>query len=202
MNIDIKYNELESSLSAPRLSTYLHLANGNQEKAIELYIKNIRISEEIHTQLKEFEVIFRNAINDVLTAGYGLDWYNSREISFIDKHIAAIQRVKQDLFKENKDKTNPNIISNLALGFWVYLFNKDYDRTLWRSHLYKVFKHKSISRSQVRGELQKIKNLRNRISHCECILKYPYEKYYQEIIEFISWINPRISVWVDWVSKE
>jgi hypothetical protein len=157
MAIHIKYSELEHSLSAARLSTYLNLANGNQAKAVELYIQNIKISEELHTLSNEFEVVFRNAINEVLSAEYGLEWYNSREISFIDKHIVAIQRVKQDLYRQNKDKNNPNIISNLTLGFWVYLFNTDYDRTLWRTHLYKIFKHKRISRSKVRGELHKSK---------------------------------------------
>jgi hypothetical protein len=201
VNKVLKYSDLEQALSAARLSTYLKLADGNQAKCIELYIKNMQISEKLHTLLNEFEVVFRNAVNDVLSARYGAEWYNSREIEFIDKHITAIQRVKQDIHKENKPKTNPNIISNLTMGFWVFLFNKDYDRNLWRSELYKTFKHKRISRGNVRQELHKIKNLRNRVAHCECILNYPYKQYYKEIIEFISWINPEISEWVEGLTK-
>jgi hypothetical protein len=197
----LKYSELEGFLSSDRLSTFLNLAQGNQERCIGLYIQNIQISEKLHTLLNEFEVVFRNVINDVLSARYGDEWYNSREIEFIDKHITAIQRVKQDLHRENKPKTNSNIISNLTLGFWVYLFNKDYDQTLWRLELYKIFKHRRISRSKVREELHKIKNLRNRVAHCECILKYPHKRYYKEIIEFISWINPEISEWVEDLTK-
>lgn len=193
----MNFEGLKENLSENRLSTYLKLADSDTSKAYDLYIKNIKLRQKFFCLLTEFEVLFRNKLNTILSAKYGYDCYNSREIFFIDKHITAIQRIKQDLYREKKEQSNPNIISNLNLGFWVYLFNKDYDLTLWRSELYKTFPNKRISRKKVREELHKIKNFRNRIAHCECILKYPYDRYYNEIIEFVSWVDPNFAKWID-----
>lgn len=195
--IDIEL--LEEYLSEDRLSTYIELAKGNQEKAIELYIQNKSISEKLYSSLAELEVILRNAINNTLSKEIGAEWYNKNSVLIIPKHKEVVEKVTYEITKDRKEVNNPNIISNLNFGFWVYLFNADYDQNLWSKHLHKVFtnKPKGFKRGRVRMELDKFKKIRNRIAHCECILKYPYEKNYKEVIEFLSWINPEISKWVD-----
>jgi len=190
---------LEEYLSKDRLSTYLKLANGNREKAIELYIKNKAISEKLYSTLSEFEVILRNAINAILSKEISYEWYNKDNVLINPKHKEVIYKVSYEITKDKKQLNNSNIISNLNFGFWVYLFNADYDKNLWSKHLHKIFinKPKGLKRSKIRMELDKFKKIRNRIAHCECILHYPYEKNYKEIIEFLSWINPSISKWVN-----
>ncbi len=199
MNNNLKYSDLEYFLSKNRLSTYLELANGNEEEAIESYIENKIILEKIYSTLSELEVILRNAINNTLSKEIGLEWYNKKSVLIIPKHKEVVEKVTYEITKDNKQISNANIISNLNFGFWVYLFNADYDQNLWSKHLHKIFtnKPKGLKRARVRMELDKFKKIRNRIAHCECILRYPYKKNYNEIIEFISWINPEISKWVD-----
>lgn len=188
---------IEKIVSKDRLSSYLSLSNGDKKKAIDLYIENIRVSEELYGLISEFEVVFRNSLNKQLSSQYGEEWYDSPKLKFLDIHLTAIKRVKEDLEKDRKPKTNPNIISNLNLGYWVYLFNPFYDTTLWRGCLFKVFANKkSLNRSRVRLELDKIKKLRNRVAHCECILKYPYKQLSRDIIELLNWINADYAKWV------
>jgi hypothetical protein len=188
-------------LSAQRLEQYIVLANGDFDEAIELYIKNKQISASLQFLLNELEVILRNSINNLLTIEIGADWLTSAHLK--PQQAEIVNSVIAALMHDGKSITNSNIISNLSFGFWVYLFNAVYDKSLWRQNLHKIFTNKpaNFKRSKARLELHKFKNLRNRTAHCEYILKYPYEKYPQEIIEFISWIHPDMAKWVKEVCK-
>lgn len=197
----MNFEYLKQNLSEQRLSTYLTLANNDKSNAYQLYIKNIVLSQKLHSLLVEFEVLFRNKINLILSRKYGDNWYNLRKVIHINNHKMEIERVKQNLLISKRQQNNANVISNLNLSFWVYLFNKDYDLTIWRSDLHHVFPYKRISRSNVRKKLQNIKNFRNRIAHCECILKHHYSKNYYDIIEIIDWIDPNFSRWINEIIK-
>lgn len=190
-------------LSQDRLKPYLDLADDDFEEAIKLYTKNKNLSSDLHALLTELEVIFRNSINNILIEEIGTDWLLEKNTNLNEIQSQAITNVIKSLEKQNKKASNANIVSNLNFGFWVYLFNANYDKTLWRMHLYKIFKNppKGFKRSKARAKLEKFKKLRNRISHCENILQYPYEKYPSEIIEFINYINPKIAEWVEEITK-
>ncbi len=110
-----------------------------------------------------------------------------------------IDDVILNLLKNSKIINSCNITSNLTFGFWVNLFNSDYDTTLWRQSLYKIFEDskKEPNRSFIRERLEKFRNLRNRISHCEPIVQFPLEKYYYQLIEFVSWIDKDLSSWLE-----
>jgi hypothetical protein len=54
-----------------------------------------------------------------------------------------------------------------------------------------------LVRAKIRERLEILRKLRNRISHCECIIYFPLEKYYCQFIEIVSWINSDIAKWFD-----
>lgn len=66
--------------------------------------------------------------------------------------------------------TQGKVIAQLTIYFWKRLFSSDYDSTLWRPALKKVFPEKRIKRADVAEKLERIYVLRNRIAHHEVVL--------------------------------
>jgi hypothetical protein len=61
------------------------------------------------------------------------------------------------------------IVAQLSLVFWKRLFSSDYEATLWKRGLRRVFPKKHISRPTVAEHLEIIYQARNRIAHHEPI---------------------------------
>jgi len=57
------YEKSINYLNEEILKPYLEFTNYNKEEALFLYNLNIKISENFHTPLDHFEIIFRNSIN-------------------------------------------------------------------------------------------------------------------------------------------
>ena len=70
-------DDLEASISRERLGTYLTLAQGNREKALQLYTWNTTVSAAFYGPLQGLEVALRNAIHRQLTRLYGEAWYDN-----------------------------------------------------------------------------------------------------------------------------
>lgn len=66
--------------------------------------------------------------------------------------------------------TQGRVIAQLTIYFWKRLFSTDYDSTLWRPVLKKIFPDKRIKRADVAECLERIYALRNRIAHHEVVL--------------------------------
>ena len=199
----MKYNPniqpvLEKYLSKSRLSKYSKILDSDDfEKKLELYLFNIRCAERFHSILIQLEVILRNAINEQLILDFGSKWFCDEKLQFAPTQKQIIAKIILDLQQASKKIDACNVTANLTFGFWVNLFNSEYDQTFWRKSLHKIFSnHQHISRSTVRERLEKFRNIRNRISHCEPIVQFPLVKYYGQLIEFISWLNKDLAIWI------
>lgn len=65
---EMKFRDFRQYFSAARINRYL-LATGNSTgRAAKLYKANLKTSQAFHPLLGVFEVIFRNRLNDILTA--------------------------------------------------------------------------------------------------------------------------------------
>ncbi len=186
---------LEYFFSKSRIEKYQQYSG--DKNFIELYQLNIIWSEKFFTLLSQFEVILRNAISQKLIVDFGENWFNCQSLIFAAKQQQAIDEVTKRLLEKSKNLNPCNVTSNLSFGFWISLFSPNYDKTLWRTSLYNIFSNSStkLSRSKLRERLQKFLTLRNRISHCECIIHFPLVKYSQQLVETTSWINPEIANW-------
>lgn len=96
------------------------------------------------------------------------------------------------------DALSQKIVSELTLGFWSNLFTRQYEDPLWRKNLRLAFPHVGgpLRRGQVHQVLDKIRRLRNRISHHEQILRYDLNVYYNNIIDLVSWVSPVTAIWL------
>ena len=91
------------------------------------------------------------------------------------------------------------------MGFWVSLFNAEYEKFLWKD-LRRAFpnipKHKR-QRKTISAPLNKIRSLRNRVYHNEAIswnltrLSYLHDI----IVEVISWMSPILPIWLKRVDR-
>lgn len=194
----IKSKKLKIYLSEDRINKYIKLANKDIKKAIFLYRENKKYCQKFYIALYFFEIVLRNAVNNQLITDFELNWYDCEKINFTKKQSQIISKSKNDIRRDNKKINNSNVITGLTFGFWCHLFNSEYDKVLWRTSLYKIFRNLEIApkRSNVRERLQKFKKIRNRIAHCECIIQLPVKKYYNNLIEFLDWIDEDMAKWV------
>ncbi|MFM0210495.1 hypothetical protein PQQ96_24125 [Paraburkholderia sediminicola] len=59
------------------------------------------------------------------------------------------------------------VITQLTMYFWKRLFSNDYEQTLWKSSLKRIFPDKRVDRSAVATQLEHIYQMRNRVAHHE-----------------------------------
>lgn len=89
--------------------------------------------------------------------------------------------------------TEGKVVAELTFHFWKRLFGAEYEQTLWRTSLKKIFPNKKITRSQIAIQLEHIYQARNRLAHHEPVL----HKRYEDTIAAIEFIinnlgNPRL----------
>lgn len=77
------------------------------------------------------------------------------------------------------------VIAQLTIFFWKRLFSENYERTLWKPALKKVFPNKTLSRSDVADHLEVVYEMRNRLAHHEPVYGARLEKTLGAI-DFIS----------------
>lgn len=76
-----------------------------------------------------------------------------------------IVKKRQALFSP----THGQVVSQTTLSFWKRLFSGEYETTLWKPSLKKIFPNKNIKRSEISTSLETIYSTRNRVAHHEPI---------------------------------
>jgi len=59
------------------------------------------------------------------------------------------------------------VIAQLTIFFWKRMFSENYEKTLWKPVLKKVFPNKTLDRSDIADHLEVIYEMRNRLAHHE-----------------------------------
>ncbi|MDQ1151871.1 hypothetical protein QE382_003855 [Sphingobacterium zeae] len=167
-------------LSRPRYNRYLIATANNKIKAKRLYNANIRLAQAFHPLLSQFEVVLRNKLNIVLTSHFNdPDWIITQKNGFMrhqslrNSHYflkTCIQKSEHKLNRRGIPITNGKIISDQTFGFWLAFF-LPHHYTLVNGQPIHVFIHKPAleNRASIYDKLDKIKNFRNRVNHCEPI---------------------------------
>lgn len=198
------YNQdfFEKVFSHKRMERYYSIYPDNFDKAIQHYACNLRLSEAMYIPLSVFEVTLRNAICRELTAHTGReDWFvifpNTPGLSNLNRYIT--QATKQ-ISGRHETATVSKIIAELTLGFWVSLFNSEYERVLWKA-LRRAFPHMPKTqrkRKNISSPLNRLRNIRNRIFHNESICwNIDYVKtIHDELTEVLGWMNKDLPNWL------
>jgi hypothetical protein len=191
----------EKTFSEKRMEKYFKRYS-DPGKAMLHYQCNIELAEAFYPCITTFEVALRNATGRELAALFGReDWYvlfaATPGLTDLNKYIT--QANKQ--IAGRKEYTSPSkIIAELTLGFWVSLFNVEYERVLWKS-LRKVFPNMpkgDRQRKKVAPPLNRFRTFRNRIFHHEPI-SWNLERLRQihaEMLTVMMWISKDIPNWL------
>lgn len=111
-----------------------------------------------HAQKSEYSKLSYKEKSDLDTHAY------PNGIPQNTKH-KAIAKKRQSLFKPSHGQ----IISQTTLSFWKRLYSGDYEITLWKPSLKKVFPNKLLKRSDISLAIETIYATRNRVAHHEPI---------------------------------
>jgi hypothetical protein len=198
---------LEKVFSSERLKKYFDAHPGDDAKAMIHYHSNLQISEAFYPSLSILEVALRNSLNQQLIARFGVpDWYShfptTPGLSKLNKEITKAQ---QFITHRGEQVKAPKVVAELTLGFWVRLFNAEYERILWKD-LRRAFPNlpkQQRQRKNVSAPLNRFRNLRNRIFHNEAICwnLHDLEKAHLELVTLLSWINRDLPLWLQPVDR-
>lgn len=177
------------------------LGGGDMEKALEFHLWNTELGESLHLPIQLFELLYRNALNDQLTAHHGLAWYDTLYPQLGTGFQGKINAAKDELKKQRRSPIQPpDVIALLTFGNWVVLLDRRYDRLLWKFCLYNAFPNRpsGFTRQVAKSAMERIKGLRNRIAHHEPIYHRPLDQDLAFIINVASWICPDTASWIDY----
>lgn len=193
---------LERSFSEARMRPYYNKYPGHTKRAEKHYRQNIQLAESLVPSLSVLEVSLRNAIIRELERMTGRkDWYFYFQTVPHLKGLSKYVNTATEHIKARGELITPDKINGeLTLGFWVSLFNAEYERTLWKAirnsfpNMPKVQKQ----RKSVSAPLNAIRLLRNRVFHHEAISwNLPrLKELHGQISTVIGWINPFLPLWL------
>lgn len=185
----------EKVFSVQRMEKYFQHYENDDEKAIIHYQSNIELSESFYSILSMFEVALRNSMNRELTAYFGTeDWYLRMEsVPGLRNLKNSINMAKKQIANRDEIINANKVIAELSLGFWVRLFNAEYELILWKP-LRKAFPflEKNLrQRNNVSAPINKIRDFRNRVFHHEPI-SWNLERLnetHNRILMVMGWLN-------------
>jgi len=192
---------LTDRISPGRLGTYTALAGGDATEALRLYDWNVTVSAAFSADLARFEVVLRNALDAEASARFGSDWLlrgtGLTADSQRDVHKAQRRLLKRGVDRAALKAAPGRLLAELTLGFWRYLLTADYEQSLWRPALHKAFPHSGrVRRSKVHKPIMHLHELRNRIAHCEPIVRRTLQRDHDDLLMVAGWICPHAQAWI------
>ena len=207
--------DIDRTITRGRLARYLTATAGDIDQALQLYEKNVALSEALFGVLHGLEVALRNSIHNALAADLGVDdWYLdglqlprnlfpvARRLSFtgpMNRMIADARSYARAGAPIGK------VIAELTFGFWPGMLSSHFD-PLWTPSVHKAFPAANRPRRVIHWRFRTIQHLRNRIAHHEPILTSTNAVRtgfidqqtiaLPDILEAVHWISPPTADWL------
>lgn len=203
----MRYSEFANILTHARMNRYLLACGGNTRKAMTLYRKNLRLTQELFTVISCFEVALRNKIDITVTNSLGNDWLRgaaSRGGIFDSSRCRLSRDNINDAINKLHTYSHHKLVAELGFGFWRYMFAQNQFNATGRI-LLRVFpsKPKSTPTAQynnvyIFNQLAKLNEIRNRMAHHEPICFLPGQpvkdtiyarQHYNLIMQLFQWMQ-------------
>jgi hypothetical protein len=196
---DTDLQEIQKNFTSYHFNPYLSAAN-NFKDALHIYEINIQLCEAMYPCLHTIEITLRNSIHSVLTNKYGQDWFSSEALRLTEHEREEINQAIKKLQRLGYVEISNRIVSEMTFGFWKSLIQKKiYEDTIWKPCCKGIFlaaKPRELNLKVIRGKIQRILNLRNKVFHHDCIWNDDEIcDIYEDIYQFIFWMNPKIFNW-------
>ena len=194
-------------LSIPRYNRYINAVGGDVVRAEKLYHANIRLAQSFHPVISQFEVILRNCIDKKLGFHFNdTDWMINQKNGFMsDATLGSsgyfirreIAKTESKFRRKGVPVTSGKIVSDQNFGFWLALFLPHHHKLLF-GQLIHIFPNKpnSANRATIYGKLDRIREFRNRVNHCEPLCFHGNRidcmeaiEVLEDIYDLLSWIG-------------
>lgn len=211
----------EMLFSKTRIARYISACKGDINKGLELYKYNIQASQALYPLISILEIALRNGIDRELSKHFkDSDWLITQRNLFAN-HPNMTKKdgrgnIESDHFfteklKKAEDKLNywkepinhVKLLTELTFGFWVKFFDVSPIKILKGVPLQAFSNKPSIKLATVHSHLNRIVELRNRISHNEpicfdsksnlCLVTIA--KYEEDISDAIKWVDADLDEW-------
>lgn len=202
------YQEFENIMSQARMGRYLRACNGDTRKAMTLYRRNLKLSQELFTVISCFEIALRNEVDKHYEQQHGANWLRDSALQggIFDNQGCRITAttIRDEVNRLNNSYTHPKLVASLGFGFWRYLFSIHQYRAGGQS-LLQIFSSRPASTPQqqynasfVFNQLKQINGIRNRIAHHEPICFVPRQstkdtgyvrRHYTLILQLFQWMS-------------
>jgi len=201
------YREFSLIFSTPRMNRYLHACGGSTKRAMTLYRKNLKLSQELFTIISCFEIALRNKINNECCNNFGNDWLRdaaSNGGAFNNVNCQATSSIINQVVRNLRPYSHNKVVAELGFGFWRYMYAPHQFNAMGRC-LLRIFPSKPRSSAAMQynstyvfNQLADINEIRNRIAHHEPICftqgtntidtNYARDNYHK-IIELFNWMD-------------
>lgn len=212
--------ELEQGLSHDRLARY-RPRGGDDLGMVTTYFWNVALCQSLYPSLSALEVSMRNGLHDALTAHFSVrvssttvspPWYDTPQL-LLARERDQVDDIKMRIRRSGRTVTPPRVVAGLSYGFWTSLLNTGYGTSIWTAKnpavlIQRAFPHAPVHlqiRSRVHDRFNRIRFLRNRISHLEPIwegVRMPNGQVaslidlHEEIVDAIGWVAPTLQATV------
>lgn len=191
------FERVESAISSERLSVY-GTVGVDQQTALARYLLNMALSQGLYVPLQLCEVALRNAIHSYLMKIFRReDWFDEPSLRLTEWGASEVGKAKEKLARAQKAITPGRVVAELQFGFWTSMFEAHYERTPFLpSGIKGVFPYlpKSLhNRKDRKNDLERIRNLRNRVFHHERLLHWrDLDEQHALLLQLIGWLNPTL----------
>ena len=181
--------------------------HNDEKRAILHYQSNIELAESFYPCVSILEVALRNAISRELETMTGReDWYtifpSTPGLNNLNRYIT---QASKQIIGRHETVSPSKIVAELTLGFWVSLFNAEYERILWKP-LRRAFPYlpKNLrQRKYVSAQLNSFRAFRNRVFHNEsiCWSMKRISEIHNQLYTIMGWINKDLPDWASSIDR-
>ena len=184
-------------LTKERLARYVRVG-GSEPAGWDLYVWNGQLCSAYLEALSWVEIGLRNATAEQMCelrrhVDLDADWLDPTTEWFTPwfppGSIHKIKQARKRAQRGDQPLASGRVIAELTFGFWVQLYSRNYEASLWTPALRHAFPAK-MARSTTHGRLLELLGLRNRVAHHEPIFEQDHVENLERIVETLSWLDP------------
>ncbi|GAA3460296.1 Abi family protein [Saccharothrix longispora] len=194
-------NAVSGLLSEPRMRDYKLCCDGDELRALDLYVWNMQVSAAFGETIGFLEVALRNTLAGRMHARHvrkrrSGSWLDDPAGELAPRARADIAEARRRVLGKRKPLTADQVITELNFGFWRFLLANQYRTTLWPD-LLRGFAHipGSDQRSALDGRVRRLHDLRNRLAHHEPVWNKPLEDRARDARDVLGYLDPVAASW-------
>ena len=128
----------------------------------------------------------------------GAIWWESEQLHDLlgKRGKGILLRAVKEVVDADRTLTEGRVTAELSFGFWTNMFLPKYEDYLWAGFCRQATLDSAVTREKLLERCNKIRALRNRISHHETLITRDITRDYSETVELLQWICPETAKWI------